>query len=42
MPKIKAGGKTIKLPYANKGGKIPKYGTGGMAKPLKMRRIKSK
>lgn len=34
------GGKTIKLPYANKGGKMPRYGKGGgipkMVLPKKM------
>ena len=37
MPKIKVGGKTVKLPYANKGGKIPKYGKGGMSMAPKMK-----
>ena len=40
MPKIKMGGKTIKLPYAKKGGKIPKYGSGGSIKPIKMPKMK--
>jgi len=36
MPKIKMGGKTVKLPYAKGGGKIPKYGKGGMSKMPKV------
>lgn len=43
MPKIKMGGKTVKLPYAKGGGKIPKYGKGGSIKPSTMpRKIRSK
>lgn len=35
MPKIKMGGKTVKLPYA-KGGKVKGYGGGGKVKLPKM------
>ena len=42
MPKIKMGGKTVKIPYAKGGGKIPKYGMGGKIKPTKMPRMRMK
>jgi len=37
MPRIKSGGKTIKLPYMKKGGKIPKMKMGGRMPKMKRR-----